>query len=559
VSTIANQLINNLGNQDYYSLDKIEYFQNTRELHNFILRFDHQSPPYAQLMSREISRGPRKGLTVNEYVPTTCDDIISSIADYLRLKLTLISDSHYLYVWNGVYYELWKDDIFSYLIEKLYRVCRWKYRKKEAKEIYQQMMDSHSVDPMLFNAVNDIIPFNNTWIRLNPESYEYEEMMPTPEVYLTYCINYEYKTEINCPLFQEKLLEIIPREEERIMFLAFIANSFLPRAADIKKFLLLYGPSNAGKSQLTGILQKIFINNTAGEKLENFTDPNKQDRSLYAIAHKLLNIGSEISESRLRGDAILKDLTGEYQIRVRQLYSEPINVKNITSHIFTANNIPPPPFNAGTPFYNRWIIITCDNVLPAEQRICNLVELLEQEIEGIIPYILSFSKHIPQLYGGRAPINKKIWNEKGLSQYAFITVCKRDPNFEIQIYEMYQIYKKWAQDKKYENVAPINIFGKTLHQEGVFTKQKTDGKRYYVGIKPPSDPKYGKYANLRLIVRDILALGQQLTIDEIKDYHDKYKGGFYEIKRSVLNKVVADLNLDGVIYSPDGISYVLVE
>ena len=151
---------------------------------------------------------------------------------------------------------------------------------------------------------------------------------------------------------------VMDRPELRIAVEELLGHVLLLRGFPHKVFFLIGEKGANGKSTFLEML-----NNWSGElgsniNLEAFND----NTSVAELEDKLVNIGDDIDASYLDKSMNFKTLASGNTIMVRPIYQQPRKLKNTSTLIFTANEMPTFRDKTGG-IERRLAIIPCDNVV----------------------------------------------------------------------------------------------------------------------------------------------------------------------------------------------------
>ena len=162
-------------------------------------------------------------------------------------------------------------------------------------------------------------------------------MPHTPEYKSLIQIPINYIKDAECKNI-DKMLIVSAKKEDIQKLYEFIAY-LLYRGYPIQKFLILFGPSNTGKSIFLNIMIKfIGENNKCSVSLQ---DISKDRPALMEFQGKLANICSELSKEMIQNTSIMKKLTSNSDpIRARDLYKSSVEYINFAKFVFTTNIVP---------------------------------------------------------------------------------------------------------------------------------------------------------------------------------------------------------------------------
>jgi len=148
-----------------------------------------------------------------------------------------------------------------------------------------------------------------------------------------------------------------------------------------KKALLVYGPSDSGKSLIPFLLALIVgRDRVASLPLEKMDDP--QERA--AIVGKALNLLTEVTASALIADGGFKAMIStEEPVHINEKYKPPFAYWPTAKHCFVTNNLPGMS-DRTEGVLNRLLVVPMLRVLPKDKQDEELQAKLEAELAGIL-------------------------------------------------------------------------------------------------------------------------------------------------------------------------------
>lgn len=213
----------------------------------------------------------------------------------------------------------------------------------------------------------------------------------TPDYKTMIQINIIYNPEATCPVIDEVLREVIPKDKYN-MCMDFIAY-LLYRNYNIKSFLLLYGPPGTGKSIFMDLLVKfIGESNCAHQSLDSLTNNKYAFGKLYG---KSLNVCGDLDQNAITKTGWFKAATGRDKLSIDQKYKDMLDFYNFAKFVF-GTNIAPPVNDNSNGFIKRLLIVMFLRVYKREEsdftRICKMHE--EKELSGLFNKVI---KLLPEL------------------------------------------------------------------------------------------------------------------------------------------------------------------
>lgn len=149
---------------------------------------------------------------------------------------------------------------------------------------------------------------------------------------------YDFDPNAQCPRFDQFLHEITVGREDLIkIILEFMGYAISGDKVWLHKALVLHGDGANGKSTLMdvmkGLVGKGFYSSLT---LSALNDPQKR----YLLEGKLFNLGDETDIHALAKSEIFKTMTGDGEIDVKRLYSQPYQFLCRAKLIIACNELP---------------------------------------------------------------------------------------------------------------------------------------------------------------------------------------------------------------------------
>lgn len=271
------------------------------------------------------------------------------------------------------------------------------------------------------------------------------------------------------------------RKDLRIVLEEIIGHILLVQKFPHKIFFLTGSGAN-GKSTFIEMITKFTGDLSSHVDISNFDDGT----SLASLIGKLVNVADDVDAIYLEKSKNLKTMASGNTVGARAIYSQPVQIKNTATLIFTANE--PPTFkDKSDGIGRRLLIIPFENKVT--QRRHDIDELLSTE--NAKSYLLNI---------GLKAISRIIANEWELSESPTIQTATQKyhqdndsvlgyvTEFEDDIVDnprsqVYEAYEQWCEDS---NLRPVsaNKFGRRLKTLGYdVTQKRVMGKRVRVITK----------------------------------------------------------------------------
>lgn len=340
------------------------------------------------------------------------------------------------------------------------------------------------VDESLFDADEDIVNFNNGIFHLSTGQLTRH----SPEILSSVRIPCDYREAKleEAPVFSQFLndLTTIENDIDQAFLLEYIGAiiSNVP-GYRFKKCLILVGPGNTGKSQLRQLVISII-----GAKNCQTMDLGKlNDRfSTSQLYGKRLCGSGDMSFMKVQELSTLKNLTGGDDINAEFKGKDAFSFVYSGYLWFNTNELPAFGGDKGKHVYDRFNIITCNNIIPPERRDRKLLDKMLGEKEVIVSVALRyFSDAVKRGYEFSESESMAIMRESYMSSNnSLITFvnecCDLGISYKVKRSEFRRLYLAWC---KAENLFPErrNTIDQTLKEEfGIITTKSSD--YFYDGL-----------------------------------------------------------------------------
>jgi len=251
------------------------------------------------------------------------------------------------------------------------------------------------------------------------------------------------------------------------------------------------GPRRSGKGTIGRVLRALLgKNNVVGPTFSSFA----QNFGLQPLIGKLLAI---ISDARLSGrtdQAVvverLLSISGEDNITIDRKYQKSWTGK-LSVRLMIMTNELPKLTDSSSALAGRYIILTLKNSFYGEEDHTLTAQLLE-ELPQILNWAIKGWKRLQNRGHFIQPqssikITREIENLSSPIKAFIQDRCKIDQNLTVLIDDLFKDWRKWCNDKGYENKSNVQLFGRDLHaaMPGLRSKQCTINskrEREYKGI-----------------------------------------------------------------------------
>lgn len=417
---------------------------------------------------------------------------------------TLRSWNGMYFLWNdGRYYEITENDMKSYIARYLQ-----KYNDASGVDFANIPVTDTIVKNVLLNLrampdvhipahvpLNSILPgpgelklyddpgqkkgsyllaFKNKTVFMAPSLSVVKADDHFPGFFTLSQLPYDYDPRAACPLWEEKVFEIMGGDIKRVQLLAEWFGYCLMPTQKFHKFMIFSGEGSNGKGVITGILEKLVgVENVAHVPLVQFGDKF----ALSFLLGKMLNTSSE-SSHRLGSDAeaYLKAYTAGDRMMFERKYKDPISAYP-TAKVMLSTNKLPSISDRSDGIWRRALLVPFDLQFEGVKKDVELGDKLAVELPGIFNWALD---------GMRSLVTNKGFIEPERCKTA-IDEYKRESNPARMFLEdhyifiadepgektadIYSRYKGWCEERSYKPMGDAN-FGREVKRVFPGTEKK---------------------------------------------------------------------------------------
>lgn len=300
------------------------------------------------------------------------DDNNNYKLDYTRLRNHLVSEHHIInseqntYIYdNGVYKEIEKYELTKLIENHMIESDNNKFKEsKYVDEVYKQLLREFKKFNE-FNKSNTQINMKNCILNVEYGSSKFTKEEHSPDQLSTIQLKHNYNPEATCETFNKFLDDILPKYQQKLLQ-EVMGYSLIPNNR-AKKFFMLYGKGDTGKSVVLNILTKVIgVENCSGEPLQDLTKKSSVFDT-YSLLNKLVNVCADLPSTPIEDTSIIKILTGDDYMKYVKKGMDAIFGFNTARLYFSANQLPMT-YDKSSEFFNRFIIIPFKNVCPKDKQ-----------------------------------------------------------------------------------------------------------------------------------------------------------------------------------------------
>lgn len=352
--------------------------------------------------------------------------------------------------------------------------------------VFKELQTEHSnIEESELNSDESIINFRNGVLNIDTE-----ELLPHSSKYFSTIqipCNYIPDARLSQAKVTLKFFNTLTggNTDDQITILeyigALISNVYGYR---FKKFLVLKGKGNTGKSVLLNLIIHLL-------GLDNvFNSDIKKLHSNFGLAGaygKRLICCGDMKFASLSEIDIIKELTGGDYVNLEAKYQNSFTTKFNGLMWFNCNDLPAFSGDKGTHVYERFIILSCDNVISPEQRDPELLEKLKEEVDILVSVAVKFLiKAIKNDYtfteSERTIKNRKKYELENDSLSLFIEKYCIVGEGRTTTKEFKQQYRQWCKENNLQ-AEKTNSISKVLKEKYDIEVYKSNTQYYSLTVK----------------------------------------------------------------------------
>lgn len=277
-----------------------------------------------------------------------------------------------------------------------------------------------------------------------------------PDFFIVCSIPVEYDATADCPKIKHFLKDVVGEEQlpviQELLGYCLLQNYRYPKA------MMLVGEGQNGKSTLLNLFVKFLgEDNVSHASLQSLCNNRFASADLH---QKLANIHADIPQQALKYTGMFKQLTGNDRIRSERKHQDSFRFRNHAKLFFSTNKVPETSDDT-LAFFERWIIISCNNTfLPGQNRDPHILDKITtpEELSGLLNWALKGLRRLRE----KGEFTESLASEERRKRYihasntalAFIEErleTTNNPEDVICKNELYKYYVTWC---KKQNLPP---------------------------------------------------------------------------------------------------------
>lgn len=352
---------------------------------------------------------------------------------------------------------------------------------RDINEIFEKIKRLTAMPREAFDNIPEhLIPLQNCIYDIKKNrTIEY-----SPKYLFTYKLPVDFIKSAKCPNFEKYLKKTISPDD--ILCVQEWFGFCIYRKYFIKKGMIWVGDPDTGKTVLVIVLSKfVGHDNTSGITLQRIANNDKF--ALAALHKKFLNYFDDLEDKDLNSTGGFKVATGGGTITAEYKFGDSFQFRNFAKLLFACNKIPPIKDVDDKAYYDRWLLIEFENIVPKNKQDNFLADKLTtpEELSGILNWALEGLKRL--LKNGKFTYNKskdevrRIMERSGDTLAGFAQDCLIEKEgLKITKDKMYEIYSIWAKAKNLTR-STKGYIGRNLGKYAPFVIAKRENDRFWYG------------------------------------------------------------------------------
>ena len=352
-------------------------------------------------------------------------------------------------------------------IEAMIRVTGW----NRSVNILPDELDK---DPYIFNCRNGMIDLETGRIYPHKRDRMITRVSPV-----------SYDIDADCLVWKKFLKDIFGKNKDLINFVQRVLGWSLTGDNSSQAMFILYGNGANGKSTFINTVMKIMGDYGTSTPTDTFMQ-KKGDQASNDIARLKGRRFVSAMEAEYGGklaESVIKRLTGNDVISARFLYGEFFDFLP-TFKIFMATNHKPKIGGMDNAIWRRIKLIPFEVSFPEEKQDRKLSEKLDNELTGILTWIVEGTLKWRRDGLGNAPAVIAATTEYRYEMSAIESFlsdeCSRNENTMVKSLELYNAYKRWCEENN-ERIISARAFGMRLGETGL-DKVRISKGYHWLGI-----------------------------------------------------------------------------
>lgn len=385
------------------------------------------------------------------------------------------------------------DDVTEEEAREFFQKYYKKTRGTQAKKnIMNELMHRRPATPDDFDRDDMLINVANGYIDLTSrELYKHDINKMFSQI-----TNTDYTEKMQPAVWLDFLNDIFAGDQKVIRYIQKALGYSLTGSTREQIIFILFGKGRNGKSIFVEVISEIlgdYSNNMQAKSLMVKKNDNV-NTDIARLSKARFVTSSEPNEGFRFDEGLIKQLTGGDKVTARFLYAEEFEYTP-KFKIWVSTNHKPIIRGTDDGIWRRLVLIPFDVQIPEEKVDKDLKYKLLREAPAILNWMAE-GAYMWMQEGLAMPeklkeASKAYRNEMDVIEQFIEDECKRVDDAKVKANELYELYKRWANDNGNYKMSNKD-FGIKMKEK--FKYKKTNSGMFYFGLKIPS-----KYPGLESI------------------------------------------------------------
>ena len=381
---------------------------------------------------------------------------------------------------------VWSDDGEQVLRERARQMMTSEYSTSVFRELKEQVLADLCLPRGEVAVKNGLLDLRERSLR-----------DLTPEDRALYRHPVAYDPEAECPRWGEFLDQVLSDESGRKQLQEFVGYCLAGGEPWLKKALMIFGPTDAGKTVFLEIVERLFGKDANAAQTPQYLA--NQRWGVDQLNGMPVNIRHDVDATKLQRLGRLKEIIDGNPVTAEKKGKEPYQFKPEARHLFAANRAPERPVDDKA-FWNRWLTVIFPESVPPEEQVPKrqLLSELTDELPGVLNWALDGLDRLRENGGftdapGPAEVRRR-WEQYGTPVERFKTTgLIKEPGEAVEKERVWRAYIDFCVEHDHQQPTKQQLTRELTKDSRIGESQhRIDGdrKRVYTGIclsNPPTD------------------------------------------------------------------------
>ena len=256
----------------------------------------------------------------------------------------------WIYVYEGINKGIYVPDGKTYIKEHTRILAEKSYTKTLVSQVIAKIEADTYINQDVFFRIDNVyeLPVENGILDINTR--ELSNFTPKKKFFNKLPVYYDPKQ--TCPSIMKHFRAVLKGEKDvKVMQEAFgfvLLKDYKP-----EKAIMMLGTGRNGKGKTIELMKRFLgPDNCVNIPLKALEGDNSFN--ICELHNKMVNLGSDISNTTLKETNTFKELTGHDMVSASRKFKTKVHFQNFAKMIFSANELPKT-YDKTPAFFNRWL------------------------------------------------------------------------------------------------------------------------------------------------------------------------------------------------------------